>query len=166
MVVGCVEAAPGVDAGLPPISHERLLVREIDVHRVQVMLVRVVDVPLLLKKKEKYHYKTDSCVRVVIAEISPHPSHVSLAHAGMHVKPVGGDHAGDVGVELLVVHGVEPVQELSPLLGVGCEGPGAHQLVQKRLVVVNDLDIGALGLLVHHVLTLQQRGEENTNECN
>ena len=36
---------------------------------------------------------------------------MSLAHAVVHVKPVGGDQAGDVGVEGRKVDGVEPVLE-------------------------------------------------------
>ena len=36
---------------------------------------------------------------------------MSLAHAVVHVKPIGGDQAGDVGVEGRKVDGVEPVLE-------------------------------------------------------
>ena len=38
-----------------------------------------------------------------------YPSHVSLAHVVVHVQPVGGDEAGNVGVDVVVVDGVEPV---------------------------------------------------------
>ena len=71
------------------------------------------------------------------------------------VQPVRGDHAGHVGVEGLAVQGAEPGQEGRPLLGVGREGPGPDQLVEERLVVVQDLLV-RLRLLQHEELPGQR----------
>ena len=51
------------------------------------------------------------------------PCHMPLAHACMHVKPVRCGHPFDVGVKLVVVYGVEPVQHLTPPGGVRREPP-------------------------------------------
>ena len=57
------------------------------------------------------------------------------------MEPVRGDEAGHVRVEGLGVQGSEPGEELAPPGGERREVPGAHQLVQERLVIVDDLHV-------------------------
>ncbi len=46
---------------------------------------------------------------LTLPHFSTYPRHVTLAHAVVHVEPVRGDQAGNVGIKGVKVDRVEPV---------------------------------------------------------